>query len=350
MLIHSKGFLALCVSSLLLISGCGSNSSSSNAKVQPSAGSIGDGKITTILQKKIQKYDIPAMAVLVVDENGTLEKAYNGYKTYGGGRKILPEELWNIGSLTKSMTATLSAKMVEQGYLDWNTTLLEVFPEFSSSMQEQYKNVTLIELLSHTSGLPADNDSVWEEFIDDNRTLIEQRYEVCEGALAFESQHQKGEYLYSNINYVVTAAILEKKSSKVYESLMKEYLFDPLGMDSSQFGSNGLENNAYGHKVLNQQLIAIEPSEITADNVAVVAPAGSQTFISLDDMSKYLQEHLKANMGLGSEYLSAESFSRLHTKVVNVDEDLGYSLGWFSEAEYGLQHSEKSRKSSAKPK
>lgn len=330
---------SLFVSLVFTACGGGGGSSSNVVEQKDETSFTGDGNIEKLISSTLEKYDIPAMAVLTVNKDIIVEEAVVGKKVYAQDESVEESDLWNIGSVTKSMTSTLAAIMVDKGFLTWETTIQEIFPEFSNDMQEQYKNATLIELLSHTSGLPDDSDELWEEYVDEEDDLITQRYEFSYEALAYESEYLKGAYLYSNINYVVAAAILEKVSGISFENLIKTYLFEALSMANTQVGTDNLDSNVQGHVYENGQITLKEISRIDNENVAIVAPAGSQTYVSIGDMAKYLQVHLKGKLQKETNLMSIENFNILHKKNISVDSDLGYALGWFTESDYGLQHS-----------
>ncbi len=319
----------------LVMGGC-----SSESKIEisvPDGGRAGDGALSDIVSFYKNKYEIPAMAVITVQNNQTIEKASVGVRQIEHNISVLTDDHWAIGSVTKSMTATLVGVMIDQGVLNWDTTLAELFPEFDE-MQERYHHITMIELLSHSAGLPEDDDSVWAPFVDSNRSLISQRYVLTKEALAYDSDERQGSYVYSNINYVIVAAILEKLTAKPFETLIEEYLFTPLGMQNSQVELTGLHDEIWGHKYQNGQYRSINPTIDHVDNAAIVAPAGSRTYVTLEDMGRYLQAHLQAKQGTAT-LMAIENFETLHSKVIDADEDLGYALGWFTEGTYGLQHS-----------
>lgn len=316
----------------LLLSGCG-KSGNGDANLNP------DSALSTQLQLTLDAYDIPAIAVITVDENRTVEQAAVGKRRVGASSEVTVSDHWNIGSLTKSMTATLAASMVEQGFLEWNTTLGELFGEFADTMQPRYHSVTLVELLSHTAGLPADDARLWEDFLDSTKSAAMQRYAFTQEALAFESPYAQGVFRYSNINYVIACAMLEKSSGMAFETLIQTYLFDPLVMNSSAIGFDRLNETISGHVWQDGAWVVKAPDVIDPDTAKIVAPAGSRTYVTLEDMKRYLQAHLRAMRGHGdSELMAPEQFDRLHTPVSVVDEDLNYALGWFTEGDYGLQH------------
>jgi len=64
-----------------------------------------------------------------------------------------------IDSDTKAMTALLAAMLVDEGKLRWDSTVAQVFPELAPNMNPGLRGVTLEQLLSHTSGLPSDNQA-----------------------------------------------------------------------------------------------------------------------------------------------------------------------------------------------
>lgn len=330
-----RDITCLLVITVLVMAGCSSDSTT-NASL-PDSGKAGDGTLDEVVSYYKEKHNIPAMAVITVGAEQMLEKASVGVRRIDSGVAVLEDDHWGIGSVTKSMTATLVATMVDQGMLRWDTTLGEVFPEFDQ-MQERYHDMTVVELLSHSAGVPKDDDEVWTPFVQSSDSLIEQRYALSKEALAYDSDAVQGHFLYSNINYVIVAAILEKRASMPYEALMQTYLFRPLGMQSAQVDVIGQQEKIWGHKYQNGQWNAIDPAMHHVDNAAIVAPAGSRTFVTLDDMGRYLMAHLRAKQG-SATLMQVENFHKLHTKVVDADEDLGYALGWFTESSYGLQHS-----------
>jgi CubicO group peptidase (beta-lactamase class C family) len=321
----------------VVLVGCSGGSSVS--KVQyTDVGVASDGTLNTILEETIHSYNIPAMAAMSVDQNSIVEVASVGVKNMGSDIVVTMDEKWGIGSITKSMTATLAAILIDKGFLSWESTLLEIFPEFEATMQPQYKDITLVELLSHSSGLPQDDDTLWEIFADESDSVMTQRYDLAEEVLAYDGSFEVGTFHYSNIGYVVAAAVLERVMEQSFEVLIQEYLFDAMDMNHSQVDIDALENQAWGHTKTDGVWIPKSPNHLDADNAAIVAPAGSRSFVSLEDMARYLQLHLVAMRDQNNPLMTQENFLRLHTKVVDVDEDLGYALGWMNEMDYGLQH------------
>ncbi len=111
--------------------------------------------VTTAGQLEIirAKYDLPALAVVVVKDGAICDRAAVGVRKWGAAALVTTNDLFHIGSCTKSMTATLTAMLIEAGQLRWDTTVAEVFPEWKGIMDRQYENVTVQQLLTQRSGL-----------------------------------------------------------------------------------------------------------------------------------------------------------------------------------------------------
>ena len=81
-----------------------------------------------------QKHHLPALAVVVVKDGKICERAATGVRKVGNPALVTTNDLFHIGSCTKSMTATLTAIMIEAGTLRWDTTIAEAFPELKLSV------------------------------------------------------------------------------------------------------------------------------------------------------------------------------------------------------------------------
>ena len=75
----------------------------------------------------------------------------------GTDTPVTINDRFHIGSDTKAMTALLAGMLVEEGKFRWNTTVGEIYPELVDKMSKGVKDITLEQLLSHTSGIPGDS-------------------------------------------------------------------------------------------------------------------------------------------------------------------------------------------------
>src|SRR6266498_4513892 len=186
--------------------------------------------------------------------NGSVLVADNGKVIYKKGFGLANME-WNIpnqtdtkfrlGSITKQFTATLILQLVEQGKIKLDGKLTDYLPEYRKDTGDK---VTIHNLLSHTSGIPSytslpgfmSNVSRNPYPVDD----FIKKY--ASGDLEFEPGTK---FVYDNSGYFLLGAIIEKVTGRPYEQVLRENIFDPLGMKNTGYDHWGtiLEKRATGY-------------------------------------------------------------------------------------------------------
>src|SRR5213076_1670942 len=112
--------------------------------------------VSQMLETIRVKHNFPALAAAVVVDGKIVVTNAVGFRKNGGTERVTVEDKFHLGSVTKSMTATVAAMLVEQGKISWTTTIGETFPELKSEIHPDYLGVTLEQLLSQRSGAPGD--------------------------------------------------------------------------------------------------------------------------------------------------------------------------------------------------
>jgi CubicO group peptidase (beta-lactamase class C family) len=270
-----------------------------------------------------------------------------GRRSVGNTAAVTANDLWHVGSITKCMTATLVARLVEAGKVQWDTRVGEVLDDLVPDMNDAYRRVTFRHLLSHRSGMPANLPvTQFLSFVlGDAGDIRQQRRRYARLALEMKpGGAMESHYEYSNNGYVVAAAMLEKLLDATWEDLLQQHLFRPMGLRSAGFGPpdagaiGGLQQ-PIGHvadatakllKLVGGGAIrGIRPGlgEV-ADNPRVIGPAG-RVHLSLEDLLRYLRAHRDA-----SDYLSAASWHTLHTPPFGG----AYAMGWEVRSDGTLWH------------
>ena len=266
----------------------------------------------------------PALAAAVVRGNQTVAIGAIGMRKSGGTETVTLDDKFHIGSCTKSMTATLAAVMVEQGKIKWSTTIADVFPELKNVMHEDYRSVTLEQLLSHRGGVPADlnADGLWKRLWMRQGIPRQQRMNLLQGVVMKAPAAKPGtKYIYANGGVAIAGAMLEQTLNKDWETLITEMLFKPLGMNSVGFGAPGTagkEDQPWGHVKKGETITPRPPGPMT-DNPPAIAPAGT-VHCSVGDLAKYVAFHAHHQ----SPLLKSESFSKLHSPEPGQE----YGFGW----------------------
>ena len=244
------------------------------------------------------------------------------------GNAVQPTDRFPVGSLTKSMTATLAALLVQDGLIAWDARLLSVLPELAGATRAQYVGVTLTDLLSHRSGLFAATDAAQlAEVPELVGTALEQRVQFTAWALSRTPAVQPGRQTeYSNGGYVAAAAMLERVSGVAYETLIQARLFQPLGISAS-FGAAGAADNseAWGHTTRDGRAWqALDPVSAQASLPVAANPAGGAK-LNGAELGRYLQLHLRALRGQAGLLLKPDTAKLLHAVVHD-----GLALGWIA--------------------
>lgn len=285
-----------------------------------SGGAAETDDLNAVLETLLKKHDLPALAGAVVGGAGLLEIGAAGVRKKGESIPATPDDLWHFGSNTKAMTAALIGVLVEEGVLRWDTSMEEAFPEWAAEMPDALKRVTLVDLLSHRSGLPA--NLMWPALAQKG-SLREQRLETVRAAVSAKLVSDPGtQFLYSNLGYVIAGAIAEKATGVSWEELLLDKVCRPLGMTTMGFGglgTPGIANQPWPHGTNGKPLPKNGPE---VDNPAVLGPAGTGHG-TLGDWAKFVADLLKGAAG-EKALMKLETYERLLSPPFGGD----YALGW----------------------
>ncbi|NJO03370.1 MAG: serine hydrolase [Bacteroidia bacterium] len=241
-----------------------------------------DKLIQDILQEITTREKLPGMTAAITDNTGLIAQASVGLRKVAASEALTNQDLIHLGSCTKAMTSAMLAILVADGVLSWETTLSDAFPELKDRIHSNYLPVTLWQLVTHRAGILA-NAQNWGAY--SNKPLIERRLLILEENLKDASGLKAGEFLYSNLGYMVAASLAERLTGKSWETLMQERLFNPLGMTSAGFGPPNTRNQAdqpWGH-IKNEG--KWQPTQY--DNPEALGPAGT-VHCNLADWAKFL--------------------------------------------------------------
>jgi len=187
---------------------------------------------------KIQ--EVLALAHKYRQFNGSALVAENGKVVYKGAFGLANME-WNIpntpdtkfrlGSITKQFTATLTMQLVEQGKIKLDAKISDYLPDYRKDIGQK---VTIHQLLTHTSGIPSyTGQPGFFENVSRNPYKVDDFVKkYASGNLEFEPGSK---YSYNNSGYFLLGAIVEHVTGKPYEQVLKENIFDPLGMKNTGY-------------------------------------------------------------------------------------------------------------------
>ncbi len=285
------------------------------------AGPSGEALADLVTKLTAEKQLVGLAAMVVVDGEQQAAAACGERKIRSGILTQINDQ-WHLGSITKSITATMIARLIESGQMDWNETIGARFPD--APIHESWKTATLRQLLTHTSGAPA-NLSLALRFKQPaiGKESTQARRDAVMSILATEPLFKPGEkHAYSNVGYTIAGAMAEQATGQTWDELVRQHVFEPLELASAGFGppTSSDENleQPRGHRQILLMKTALDDK---ADNTFIIGPAGI-VHMSLQDLCTYAQDHMQGEQGQG-KLLSAESYKMLHTPELD-----NYACGW----------------------
>ena len=273
---------------------------------------------------------IPGMAVVVLRGHEIAAQGASGVRQAGSSQGVTIEDHFHLGSDTKAMTATLIAILVEEGRLKWSTTIGKIFSGQVEKINPEWTEVTLDQLLTHRAGAPAELEAggLGKQLWQRKGTPSQQRMELVRGVLARPPVAKAGTTCtYSNAGYALAGAMAEIVTGRPWEELMKEKIFEPLGITTAGFGAPGTPDaldQPVGHTPDGTPV----PAGPNADNPPAIRPAGSIN-MSVPDWARFIALHLRgdpSNPHRETRILTPESFAHLHQPFQGPGEH--YAAGW----------------------
>jgi len=280
----------------------------------------------------------PGMGAAATKRDGRNVAFAGGVRALGQPQPITTGDRWHLGSITKSMTATLVARAAEAGAISWTDTVGAVLGAAIPDIRVEYRDLTFRHLLSHRGGLQANIEMV--QLMAFPRESADSRVDRIAYARMGLLQNPVGPkeqtFTYSNTGYVIAGAMLEAKMGAPWETLIQQHVFAPLGMSSAGQGAPGTVG-AYDQPVghapgpttvaadgsVSVPMIPHPPGHPITDNPAALGPAG-RVHASFEDVFKYLVAHRDR-----TPFLNSQSWQTLHTPPFGGP----YAMGWQAEGD-----------------
>ncbi len=278
-----------------------------------------DPSLAVQLERLVEVRGIPGALGIVMQDGAIIDAGARGVRRAGEPDTIATGDLIHIGSITKSMTATMIAILVDEGSLSWDTKPADVIPGLSGLVHPGYAESTLLDLLRHRAAIPADED--FASIPGFTGTLPEQRVKASLWCLQQASPVARGTYRYSNAGYVIAACMAESVTGTGWRELMDSRVFGPLGMEA--FYGWPTEHDAAqpsGHEPAGSAYSPVEPA-IEPDSLDFIEPAGFVS-MTMEDLAAFMKLHIDALQG-NPRLVSGEGFGILHAPVG----DYGCGLG-----------------------
>lgn len=280
--------------------------------------------VTEFVENIMFEDGLPGAAVAVVRGDTTIFAEGFGFRDVDKGLPVTRETLFHIGSTNKSMTAMLIATLVDDGLLEWDTPIIEIYPDFELSSDESTNFVTVRHLLSMQSGIP---DYAEDDFDVDNAS----GEDVFKYVVEIDLLGAPGEeFSYSNISAslagylgVIAAGYEYPNLYAGYEKLLREKVLDPIGMETAVIRVSDAENNPnYGKSYVMEDGDAVEAEREDFDGDPL-APSGTLK-ANVIEMAAYISTQLQRGQAPNGERVVSEE-NLIETWKPDLE---NYAMGW----------------------
>ncbi len=179
----------------------------------------------------------PSASITILKGSTPLYTKSFGYNDANKTQATDTKSVYHIYSLTKILTATLVMRLIEEKKIGLHDPLTKYFPNLKVEFEGKEQNITVLNLLNHSSGI-TDRSSEIREML--------QGYERDTPATLPYAVGSEAKY--SNTEYIILAQIAEQVTDKNFETLIKEYILTPTNMTRSDFTYNEhiKANQVYG--------------------------------------------------------------------------------------------------------
>jgi len=275
--------------------------------------------------KLLKESKVPGTAVTIVYHDQVFTRTF-GVRSVNTRQPVDQHSVFRIASLSKSFAAVLTARLVRENKLRWNNHVIDYLPAFQLADSEQTDRIQLWHLLSHTTGLPYHTYT----------NLVEAGIPTAQIINELESVDLVGPegtvYSYQNAPFSIIGEVDRVATGQTYEQLLKEKIFDPLGMtdaSTNRAAIDGRTNTARPHKATKS---GWRETKISGKYYTAV-PAGGVN-ASIHDMSIYL----RLLLGQFPEVLTNEDLAPIFTPVIKTPVKRRYFGNWprLRSASYGL--------------
>jgi CubicO group peptidase (beta-lactamase class C family) len=266
------------------------------------------------IQAEMQRLGVPGVAVGVF-HNGEEYADGFGVTSVENPLPVTDATLFQIGSTTKTVTATVAMRLVEQGKLDLDRPVRAYLPSLRLADESVAVRVTLRQLFSHVGGWFGD-------YFDDVGAGDDALARVVDKLAALPQLAPLGQYFsYNNAGFYIAGRVIEVVTGQPYETVVKESLFAPLGMDRSFFFPDDVITYrfAVGHLTRDEKPTVARPWSIGR----ALNPVGGISS-TVRDQLRYARFHLGDGTTTdGTRLLSRELLVHMRQPVVAA----GYATG-----------------------
>jgi len=271
--------------------------------------------VDMIMQRAINDSVFPGGVVGVMKDGALIWSAGYGYHDYKRTTAVSADDVYDLASLTKVMgTTTAIMKLVDDEDLALNDRVAQFIPEFDT---DEKREITIEQMLLHTSGLPA-----FKVYVDRLKT----RGEILEAIRNEPLEYEPGQdYVYSDLGFILLAEIVEEITGQRIDIFLRNNFYGPMGMYSTHFNPKAVGGWMTRRippteidDVYNRGIVQADVHDERAYFMEGVA-GHAGLFSNVRDIAMFTQMLLNGGTYAGRDYLSPEIIKQFtsHQSPIN---------------------------------
>lgn len=286
-------------------------------------------QLDNLLKKTLSESEVPGLALAVTTAEDMIYVSAFGVRNIVTKDPLRVEHIFHLASVSKPFAATAILQLAEQGKLDLSQKLVSILPYFKLA-DERYADITLYQILNHTSGMPDEEDYEWyKPQYDEGAAERYVRSQVSRKLLTAPGE----KFAYSNIAFDILGDVVAKVSGKNFEDYVTQNILAPLEMNESSFLFQTIKKD-----------LLVSPH--SWDQKPVVSEhypynrrhAPSSTLNSnVLEITHWIQANLNRGLYKGTRILSEKTHKQSWEASAYVDEYRKMGLSWFLETYKGTK-------------
>ena len=267
-------------------------------------GQATDALVHNYLEAQVREQGIPGLTAAVVREGEVVYSGAFGERLLGGGKALTPEHVFHFASVSKPFVATAIVQLAERGEVGLDDPVTKYLPYFELA-DPAYRQITIRQMLNHTSGMPDVEDYEWNRPQYDAGAA--ERYVRSISSESMLWAPGAG-WRYSNMAFDTLGDLIAKISGLSFEEYIRQNILEPLGMRRSSFIHPDIEESlrTTGH--------VGDPPRVSDVYPYNRRHAPSSTLnSSVLQMTRWMLANLNRGELGGGRILRAESYERLWT-------------------------------------
>lgn len=282
-------------------------------------------KIEALIAETMREGNVPGVAVAVTEGSEITYARGHGVMNVETQVAVTPRTLFHLASVTKTFVATAILQLAERGKLDIHEPVVTYLP-YLQLHDERYRDITIAQMLSHTSGMPDTEEYGWDRPEYDDGAL--ERYVRSLGTLILVAP--PGErYAYSNIAFEVLGDVIATVSAMPFEEYVRHAILRPLRMVQSTLLVREADSSFLASPHVQAESGEVVVSEVFPYNRAH-APS-STMYSNVIELSRWAMTHLNRGTIDEVRILSPQTYDLMWRPWAATGDSYWpeIGLGWF---------------------